>query len=107
MSDWVVESLLGVVSGLKKEQRRLFLRGLGTLRLTERDLQATSCSKMSGTGFHLLTRGRTTALRANLVIVEPEHGGLKVTLMWNGSLLVQSHFYGSMENVSILRSNFS
>jgi hypothetical protein len=32
---------------------------------------------------------------------EREHGGLKVTPMRNGSLLVQVHSYGSTENVSI------
>jgi hypothetical protein len=37
----------------------------------------------------------------NLGTAEPEHGGLKVTPTQNGSLLVQVHCYGFMENVSI------
>ena len=107
MSDWVVESLQEIVSELKKEQRRLFLcrclrREPGNLN-AESDLQATSCSKMSGTGFRLQTRGRTMTSRTNLDIVEAEHGGFKVILMRNGSLLAQIHSYGSTENVSILR----
>ena len=39
----------------------------------------------------------------NLGIVEPGHGGFKVTLMRNGSLLVEAHCYGFMENVRISR----
>jgi hypothetical protein len=105
MSDWVVESMQEVVSELKKEQRRLFpyrcpRRQPGN---TERDLQATSCSKTSGTGSHLQIRGGTMTSRVNLGLVEPGHGGFKVPLMRNGSLLVQIHSYGSTENVSVLR----
>jgi len=57
---------------------------------------------MSGTGFHLRIRGRTTTLHVNLSTSEREHGGFKATRMQNGSLLVQVHSYGSMANVSIL-----
>ena len=105
MSDWVVESLQEIVSELKKEQRRLFLHRClcGQPGNAESDLQGTSCSKMSGTGFHLQTRGRTMTLRTNLGMVEPGHGGFKVILMRNGSPLVQIQSYGSTENVSILR----
>ena len=105
MSDWVVESIQEIVSELKKEQRRLFLyrcprRQPGN---TERDLQVTSYSKTSGTGFRPRIRGRIITSRVNLGIVELGHGGFKVTLTRNGSLPVQIHSYGSMENVSILR----
>ena len=105
MSDWVVESMQKIVSELKKEQRGLFLyrcphRQPGN---TERDLQATSCSKTSEAGFHPQIRGRIITSRANLGKVEPGHGGSKVTLMQNGSLLAQILSYGSMENVSTLR----
>src|SRR6266849_1919870 len=105
MSDWVVESMQEIVSELKKEQRRLFLYRCSRRQPgnTERDLQATSCSKTSGTGFHLQIRGGITTSRANLGKVEPGHGGLKVKLMKNGSHLVQIHSYGLMENVSTLR----
>src|ERR1700679_4145611 len=105
MSDWVVESMQEIVSELKKEQRRLFLYRCPRRRPgnTERDLQATSCSKTSGTGFRLQIHGRTITSRVNLGIAEREHGGFMVTLMRNGSLLMQIHSYGSMENVSILR----
>jgi hypothetical protein len=104
MSDWVVESIQEIVSELKKEQRRLFQyryprRQPGN---TERDLQATSCSKTSGTGFHLQIRGGTITSRVNLGTAEQEHGGLKVKPMRNGNLLVQAHSYGFMENVCIL-----
>jgi hypothetical protein len=105
MSDWVVESMQEIVSELKKEQRTLFLyrcphRQHGN---TECESQATSCSKTSGTGFHLRTHGRIITSRVNVGIVEPDLGGLKATVIRNGSLLVQVHFYGSMENVSISR----
>src|SRR5712672_2769474 len=95
MSDWAVESMQEIVSQLNKEQRTLLLyrclhRQPGN---TKRDLQATSCSKTSGTGFHLQTHGRTTTSRVNLGIVGPGHGGFMVTLMLNGSLLVQIHSY--------------
>jgi hypothetical protein len=104
MSDWVVESLQEIVSELKKEQRRLstyrcLRRQPGN---TEGNLQVTSCSKMSGTGFHLQTHGRIITSHANVGIVEPGHGGFEVTLTRNGSLLVQIQSYGYMENVSIL-----
>ena len=94
-----------IVSELRKEQRRLFLYQYPHIQPgnAERDLQVTSCSKRSGTGFRLQTRGRITASRANLGIVEQGYGGFKVMLMPNGSLLVKIHSYGSMENVSILR----
>jgi len=103
-SDWVLESMQEIVGELKKEQRGLFpyrcwRRQPGN---TERDLQATGCSKTSGTGFHLQIRGRTITSPVNLGIVEPGHGGFMVTLMRNGSLLTQIRSYGSMENVSIL-----
>ena len=102
-SDWVLESMQEIVGELKKEQRGLFpyrcwRRQPGN---TERDLQVTSCSKTSGTGCHLQIRGRTIRSRVNLVMAEAEHGGLKVTPMRNGSLLVQAHSYGFMENVCI------
>jgi hypothetical protein len=42
-----------------------------------------------------------------LVIAEQQHGGFKVTLMWNGSLLVLVHSYGFMGNVSILHRRFA
>jgi hypothetical protein len=101
----MAESMQEIVNELKKEQRRLLLYRCPRRRRgnTERDLQATSCSKRSGTGFHLQIRGRTITSRVNVGIVERGHGGLKVTRMWNGSLLVRIHCYGSMENVSILR----
>ena len=104
MSDWVVESMQEIVNELKKEQRVLFLyrcprRQPGD---TERDLQATSCSKTSGAGFHLQIRGRTTTSPVNLGTAERGHGGLKETPMRNGSLLVQAHSYGFMESVRIL-----
>ena len=110
MSDAVAESMQEIVSELKKEQRRSFpyrgpRRQPGN---TERDSQATNCSKTSGTGCHLQIRGRTTISPANLGKVEQGHGGLKVILMQNGSLLlVQIHSYGSMENVSIFPCTLS
>ena len=92
-----------IVSEFKKEQRGLFLyRCSRRLPGNTEHLQATSCSKTSGTGFHHQIHGRTITSRVNLGIVEP-HGGFKVTLIRNGSLLVQILSYGSMENVSILR----
>ena len=92
-----------IVSDLRKEQRMLFLYRCprGQPGDTERDLQATSCSKTSGTGFHLQIRGGTIPSRVNLGKVEPEHGGFKVTPIRNGSLLVQAHSYGFMESVRI------
>ena len=101
----LVECMQEIVSEIKKEQRRLFLfrcprRQHGN---TYRDAQATGYSKTSGSGSHPRIRGRTTTLRVNLGTAEPEHGSLKVTPMQNGSHLVQAHFYGSMENVRILR----
>jgi hypothetical protein len=94
-----------IVSELKKEQRTLFLyrcprRQPGN---TERELQATSCSKTSGTGFHLQTHGRTTTSPANLAIVEPELGALKAMLIRHGNLLVQVRSCGFMESVSVSR----
>ena len=110
MSDWVVESMQEIVSELKKEQRRPFLyrcpRNTGQLGNTKRDLQATSCSKRFGTGFHLQIRGRIITSRVNLDTLEREYGGLKVTPMQNGSLLVQAHSYGFVENVRILHCIF-
>ena len=103
VSDLVVESMQEIVSELKKEQRgfyRCLRRQPGN---TDCDLQATSCSKTSGTGFHLQTHGRITTLPVNVGIVEQELGGLTATLIRNGSLLVQVRSYGSMENVSISR----
>ena len=102
MSDRVVESMQEIVSELKKEQRRLFLYCVDGPRNTERNLQATSCSRTSGTGFHLQIHGRIITSRVNLGTAEPGHGGLKVTPMQNGRLLVQAHSYGSTENVRIL-----
>ena len=105
MSDRAVESMQEIISELKKEQRRLF--SIRCLRRqpgnTERDLQATSCSKRPGTGYPLRTHGRIITSRVNLGTAEPEVGGWKVTPMQNGSLLVQAHYYGSTENVSIIR----
>jgi hypothetical protein len=108
-SDWVVESMQEIVSELKKEQRRLFLYQCPCKQPgnTERELQATNCSKTSGTGFHLRTRGRIIISRVNLGTAEREHGGFKVTLTWIGSLLLKIHSYGFMENVSIICSILS
>jgi hypothetical protein len=108
MSDWVVESMQEIVSELRKEQRKLLLyrcpcRQPGN---TERDLQATSCSKRSGTGFHLRTLGRITTSHVVLGIAERENGGLEVTLTPNGSLLVLVHSYGFTGNVSISHRRF-
>jgi hypothetical protein len=58
-------------------------------------------SETFDTGFHLQTLGKTTTSHVNLGIAEPEHGGLKVTLMRNGSLVVLVPSYGYMENVSV------
>ena len=109
MSDWVVESMEEIVSELKKEQRRLFLyrcqgRQPGN---TKHGLQATNCSKRSGIGFHLQIHGRITTSPVNLGTAEREHGGLKVTRMRIGSLLVQAHSYGFMGNVRISHCIFS
>jgi hypothetical protein len=41
-------------------------------------------------------------LHVNLDIAELEHGGLRVTPIRSGNILVQVRYYGSMENVSIL-----
>ena len=103
MSDWVVESMQEIVGELKKEQRRFFLYRCPHRQPwnTERDLQATSCSKTSGSGFHLQIRGRIIPSPVNLGTAERGHGGLKVTPMRNGSVLVQAHCYGFMENVRI------
>ena len=57
---------------------------------------------MFGHGFHLQILGKITLLFINLVIVDPEHGGFKVTLISNGKLQVQAPSCGLMENVSIL-----
>jgi hypothetical protein len=106
MSDWVAESMQEIVNELKKEQRMLFLyqcpRRQPEPGNTEHDLQVTSCSKTSGTGFHLRIRGRIITSLVKLDTAEPEHGGSKVTPMPNGSLLVQAHSCGSMENVRVL-----
>jgi hypothetical protein len=56
---------------------------------------------MFDTGSRLQTLGKITTSHVNLGIAKPEHGGLKVTLMRNGSLLVLVPFYGCMENVSV------
>ena len=56
---------------------------------------------MFDTGSHLQTLGKTTTSHVNLGIAEPEHGGLKVKLMRNGSHLVVVPSYGFMENVSV------
>ncbi len=108
MSDPVVESMQEIVTELKKEQRRLFLyrcsrRHPGN---AERDLQATSCSRTSGTGSHLRTHGRIITSHVILGMAEREHGGLKATHMRNGSLLVLVHSHGFMENVSISYHRF-
>src|SRR5713101_6802690 len=83
MIDLVIESMQEIVGGFKREQRGLFLSRYPRKQLgdTEYDLQATSCSRTSGTGFHLQTRGGTITSPVNLGIVEPELGGLKVTLI--------------------------
>jgi hypothetical protein len=73
---------------------------------TEHELQATSCSEKSGSGFYLRTPGRIITSHVVLGMVEREHGGLKVTLMRNGSLLVLVHSCGFMENVSISHRRF-
>src|SRR5882757_3143939 len=98
VSDWLVETMQEIVSELKKEQRGLSLYRCSRRqpRNAEHDLQATSCSKTSGTGSHLLTLGRTLPSPVNLVMAEAEHGGSKVTPMRNGSLPVQTLCYGFM-----------
>ena len=103
MSDWGIESMQEIVSKLNIKQRRPFLYRYPRKqpRNTKRDLQATSCGKTSGTGFHLQIRGRTMASRMILGTAEPGNGGLKVTPTRNGSLLVGVHSYGFMENVRI------
>ena len=60
-----------------------------------------SYSETFDTGSRLQTLGKTTTSPVNLVIADPEHGGLKVIHMRNGSLLVLVHSYGFMENVSV------
>jgi hypothetical protein len=103
MSDLVVESMQEDLNKVKKDQRKLFLYRCSRRQPgnTERALKVTSCRKMSGNGFHLQTRGRTTNSYVNLGTAKREHGGLKVTHMRNGSLLVQAHSYGSTESVRI------
>jgi hypothetical protein len=64
-------------------------------------LQAMGYSETFDAGSHLQTLGKTTTLHVNVGIAEPEHGGLKVTLMRNGSILVLVRFYGFTENVGI------
>ena len=71
------------------------------MRNIDRLLQATSYSRTFGSGFHLRIPGRITTLVVNLGILEAENGGFKVTLMQNGSHLVQVLSYGLMENVSV------
>jgi hypothetical protein len=73
-----------------------------TIGEIDADLQVRRCDGTSGTGFHLQIPGSTTTSFINLGIPEPEHGGLKVTPMWNGNFLGQVLSYGFMENVSIL-----
>ena len=74
---------------------------------TESDLQVTRYDRTSGSGCHLQIPGRITISLLNLDIADPEHGGLKVTLMPNGNLPVQVPPYGLTENVSTLSSNLS
>jgi hypothetical protein len=71
----------------------------------ESDLQVTSYDRASGSGCHLQIPGRITISLLNLDIADPEHGGLKVTLMPNGNFLVQVPPYGLTENVSTLSSS--
>jgi hypothetical protein len=54
---------------------------------------------MFDAGFRLQIPGGTTILHANLGITEPEHGGLKVTLIRSGNILVRVRSCGLMENV--------
>ena len=56
---------------------------------------------MSGIGFHLQTPGKIITSHVVLAKAEQEHGGLKVKLMPNGSILVLVHCYGFTGNVSI------
>ena len=63
-------------------------------------------SETFGAGSHFQGLGKPTTSHVNLGIAEPEHGGLKVTLMRNGSLLVLVRSYGFMENVGILLLRF-
>ncbi len=70
-------------------------------RGAESNLQVTKCVETSGIGFHLRTHGKITRLPANPSMMGPEHGGFKVKLMRNGSLLVQAPSYGFTENVGI------
>ncbi len=103
MSHWVIESMQEIVSELKKQQRGSFSIPTSEYKFenAERDLQATSCSRKSGTGCHLQIRGRTITWHVNLDTAEREYGGLKVIPMRNGGLLMQTHCYGSVESVSI------
>jgi hypothetical protein len=103
MSDWVIESIQGIVSKANKAERELFPISSCSVRNdqdTEHNFQVTKCDGMSGTGFSLQIRGRITTLLVSLGTEDLEHGGFKVTLMRSGSLLVQVLFYGLMENVS-------
>jgi hypothetical protein len=96
-----------IVSGLDKKQRGLFFIHDVRVDNTERELQATSCSGKSGSGFHLRTPGRIIISHVILGIGEREHGGFKMTLTRNGRFLVLVHFYGFMENVRISHRAFS
>jgi hypothetical protein len=103
-----------IVSELKNQQRGLltfytdvWLENLGN---TERDIQyrrQTTSSVTAGRpelAFYLRIPGIIITSYVNLdTAAEPEHGGLEVIPMRNGSLLIQAHSCGSMEkkNVSI------
>jgi hypothetical protein len=63
--------------------------------------QARGYNETFDSGSHLQTLGKTTTSHVNLGIAEPEHGGLNVALMRNGSLLVLVPSYGFMGNVSV------
>ena len=103
MSDWVIESIQETLSKMNEEKRGL--SSIPNVPIndgnTERHLQATSCNRTFGNGFHLQIPGRITTLVANLDTVERERGGFKVTHMQNGNLLFQVPSYGFMENVSV------
>ena len=103
LSDWVIESIQEILSKMNEEKRGL--SPIPNVPIndgnTERHLQAISCSRTFGNGFHLQIPGRITTLVANLDTVERERGGFKVTHMQNGNLLFQVPSYGFMANVSV------
>ena len=100
----MIESIQEIVSKMNKTERGLLPIHNGFIddQKTESDLQVIRCDGTSGSGFRLQIPGRITISQMNLGIVDPEHGGFKVTLMPNGNHLVQVPCYGLTESVSIL-----